>query len=107
MINAQKKKQIGSAAANLIQDAEVVFIDGGTTAAGISRFIKRNQSITVVTPSVEIAYALAMNTNYGIYVLNGFLLRSSLSWINLTMCALLLALSMATCSCLRACSLSM
>ena len=83
MINAQKKKQIASAAANLIQDAEVVFIDGGTTAAEISKFITGKHSITVVTPSVEIAYTLAMNTNYGIYVLNGFLLRSSLSTIGI------------------------
>jgi DeoR family transcriptional regulator of aga operon/DeoR family fructose operon transcriptional repressor len=83
MINAHKKKQIANAAANLIHDAEVVFIDGGTTAAEISKYINGKHRLTVVTPSVEVAYRLAMNTNYGIYLLNGFLLRSSLSTIGI------------------------
>lgn len=79
--HAQKKADIGKVAAEIVQDAEVVYIDGGSTAAEIAQFLTNKQKITVITPSVEVAYHLVTSTNINVYLLNGFVLKSSLSTI--------------------------
>lgn len=79
--HAQGKAAIGKAAAEIVQDAEVIFIDGGTTAAEIGQFLTNKQKITVITPSVEVAYQLVTATNINVYMLNGFILKSSLSTV--------------------------
>ena len=80
-INAEKKKRIGKAAANLVQMAELIFIDGGTTAVEMVQFLTDKDKVTVITPSVEVAYWLGVSSKINIYILNGFFRRDSLSTI--------------------------
>jgi len=75
------KKAIGEAAASLINDGEVIFIDGGTTAAEMRRFLGGKQGLTIITPSVEVAYWLFATSPINVYLLNGFLDRDSFSTI--------------------------
>ncbi|MBP3359696.1 MAG: DeoR/GlpR transcriptional regulator [Clostridia bacterium] len=49
----QEKKKIASLAATLIDENQVVFIDGSTTAAGIIDYIDPRRNITVVTINLE------------------------------------------------------
>ncbi|TFG64043.1 MAG: DeoR/GlpR transcriptional regulator [Spirochaetales bacterium] len=80
-INQSQKQAIGKAAAELVNNREVIFIDGGTTAAEMRLFLSDKQNITVISPSIEVAYWLCVTTSVTIYMLNGFLLRESLGVI--------------------------
>jgi len=80
-IHSHEKTAISKAAADLVNDGEVIFIDGGTTAADMRLFLPEKEGITVITPSIEIAYWLNFNSTFNIYLLNGFLNRNSLSTI--------------------------
>ena len=74
-----EKKAIGKAAVRLVKDGEVIFIDGGTTAAQMRLFLAEKQNLTIITPSIEIAYWLANTPLLNVYLLNGFLNRDSLA----------------------------
>lgn len=58
MINADEKKKIGEAAAELISDNDVVIFDSGTTTLQVaSAIVKKN--ITAITNDLKIAIVLA------------------------------------------------
>jgi DeoR/GlpR family transcriptional regulator of sugar metabolism len=81
MLYGAEKRSIARAAAGLVKDGEVIFIDGGTTAAEMPRFLVDRINITVITPSIEVASWLHTATPISVYLLNGFLNRDSLSTI--------------------------
>ncbi len=76
-----EKRAISKAAAALVKDGEVIFIDGGTTAPEMAHFLGDRKNITVITPSVEVASWLHSASLVNVYLLNGFLNRDSLSVI--------------------------
>lgn len=77
--NFSAKRAIGKAAADMVDDGEVVFIDGGTTASEMRHYLKGKKEVTIITPSIVLTYWLAATTNLRIYILNGFLNRDSYS----------------------------
>jgi DeoR/GlpR family transcriptional regulator of sugar metabolism len=79
--NLEVKQRIGKAAADLVNDGEVIFIDGGTTASEMRHYLKDKKDITIITPSIVVTYWLAVTSNLNIYVLNGFFKRSSYSTV--------------------------
>ena len=79
--NFGTKHRIGKAAADLVNDGEVIFIDGGTTASEMRHYLKDKKDITVVTPSIVVTYWLAVTGSISIYVLNGFFKRDSYSTV--------------------------
>ena len=81
MLYGAEKRAIGKAAARTLKDGEVIFIDGGTTAAEMRRFLADKKNITVITPSIDVASWLHTATPISVYLLNGFLNRDSLSTI--------------------------
>jgi DeoR/GlpR family transcriptional regulator of sugar metabolism len=81
MLYGSEKRTIGKAAASLVKEGEVIFVDGGTTAPEMRRFLGEKQGVTVITPSIEVASYLAAFPAVNVYLLNGFLNRDSLSTI--------------------------
>jgi DeoR/GlpR family transcriptional regulator of sugar metabolism len=79
--NYESKRAIAQAAAGIVSDGEVIFIDGGTTAVEIPAFLKDKNDITVITPSIEVAHWLLSYTPFNVYMLNGFLHKKSFSAI--------------------------
>jgi DeoR/GlpR family transcriptional regulator of sugar metabolism len=75
--SGESKRAIGKAAAALVEDGEVIFIDAGTTAAEIPQFLADNKDITIITPGLAVAYWLVENTPFNVYMLNGFINRKS------------------------------
>ncbi len=74
-----EKKAIAKAGSALVKDGEVIFIDGGTTTPEMAHFLADRKSITVITPSIEVASWLSGASMVNVYLLNGFLNRDSLS----------------------------
>jgi DeoR family transcriptional regulator, aga operon transcriptional repressor len=81
MYYGAEKRSIGKAAASLVKDGEVVFIDGGTTAPEMRRYLGGKSNVTIITPSIEVAQWLTTATTVSVYLLNGFLNRDSLSTV--------------------------
>ncbi len=79
--NFEAKQKIAKAAAELVNDGEVIFIDGGTTASEMRYYLADKKDVTIITPSIVMTYWLAVTTNLSIYVLNGFFKRDSYSTV--------------------------
>lgn len=75
------KKSIGSAAASLVEDGEVIFIDSSSTAFSIIPFLSERNELTVVTNSIDAAYNLSTNTGASIIIPGGTVRRETHSVI--------------------------
>lgn len=81
LFHGDAKNAIGRAAAEIVKDGEVIFVDGGTTAAAMRFHLADRPNITILTPSLEVAYWISTNTTIEVYMFNGFLERGSLGTI--------------------------
>ena len=68
--NLEEKQAIGRCVADILQDNDVVFLEGGTTQLEIAKSI-RNKNITVITAALNIAMVLAESTSVTTIVLGG------------------------------------
>jgi DeoR/GlpR family transcriptional regulator of sugar metabolism len=99
MYYGSEKKSIGKAAARMVKDGEVIFIDGGTTAPEMRRWLADRQNVTVITPSLEVAHWLISSTSLSIYLLNGFVKSDSLSTIGVPSVDAILQMNIAKAFC--------
>ncbi|MEN8172517.1 MAG: DeoR/GlpR family DNA-binding transcription regulator [Chloroflexota bacterium] len=76
--NPEEKRLIGKIAAALIEDGDVVFLNGGTTTIEIARHIRPNANITIITNSLSIASEIN-NAGFELIVLGGIYQPTSLS----------------------------
>lgn len=76
--NPDSKRLIGKTAAALIEDGDVIFLNGGTTTIEIARYIRPDANITVITNSLSIASAIN-NTGFELIILGGRYQPTSLS----------------------------
>lgn len=77
---AAKKKRIGRAAAELIQDGETVAFSAGTTTSQVARCIPYDKQVTVFTNGVNMAMELGRRKNLNV-ILSGGLMRGT--WFSL------------------------
>lgn len=78
---ADEKRRIGAAAAQLIKDGDTVFIGGGTTTLEMARNLRDRQSLTVITNSLLITNLLADLETITLIGLGGMLRRSEMSQV--------------------------
>ena len=76
-ISSDAKTAIARAAAAMIQDGQVVFIDGGTTAVQLARVLPRELRCTVVTHSPSVAVELAAHPLAEVILIGGRLFKHS------------------------------
>lgn len=74
-LNSDQKKRIGKAAANLIEDGEVIILDSGSTTFEIAANLNKND-LTVITNDIKIAMELAHRPNISLIVAGGTLAKS-------------------------------
>lgn len=75
----QEKAQIAALAAGLVQEGDIVALNGGTTTLAIAKALRRHNKITVVTNSLEIATLLCDLPDSDIILLGGVLRSESLA----------------------------
>ncbi|HLK64400.1 MAG TPA: DeoR/GlpR family DNA-binding transcription regulator [Bryobacteraceae bacterium] len=66
-----EKSAIGAAAAKLVAEGQLIFVDGGTTTLQLARHLPLELRATVVTNSPAAAVALANHSNVEIILLGG------------------------------------
>lgn len=76
-IAPEEKVAIGRAAARLVQEGQVVFVDGGTTSAQLVRHLAPGLKATVITHSPSIAVELVAHPGIDVIMLGGRLFRHS------------------------------
>ena len=78
---ADEKKRIGRAAAELVNDNETVFLGSGTTVLEVARNLRDRKNLTVITNSLPVLNTLAGLKEITVIALGGMLRDSELSFI--------------------------
>lgn len=77
--NAEQKRRIGKAAADLVEDDDTIILDSGTTALQVARNLRGKQGVTAVTGSIHIATELLRMPNVDLILLGGIVRSTSAS----------------------------
>lgn len=75
------KQRIAMAAADMVSDGDVIFLDASTTVYEMCPFLTDRHALTVITISLSSAYWLATNTDANVVVVGGNLKRESFGLI--------------------------
>jgi DeoR/GlpR family transcriptional regulator of sugar metabolism len=70
IVNLAAKKAIGYAAAQMIEDGDIIILDAGSTTLEIAKNIRKNE-VTVLTNDIKIAMELTRNPNVHVMVCGG------------------------------------
>lgn len=76
--HVEEKRRIGQAAAKLVEDGDVIFIEGGTTTLEVARALDRSKNVTVITDSIEVAWEVKDRENLTVILTGGILSRETL-----------------------------
>jgi len=79
ILNKEIKEQIGSKAAELIKDNEIIILDSGTTTFEITKGLKNFSSLVVITNSLEICNELIKCDGIRVIAIGGEIDRENLS----------------------------
>ncbi len=77
-----EKRRIAAAAAELVGDAETVFVDEGFTPQLIAEALSRDRPLTVVTASLPVAGSLAETENISVLLLGGRVRSGTLATVD-------------------------
>jgi len=69
--NIEAKRVIGKLASELVQDGDMIFIDGGTTCFEMRHYLKTKRALTVILNSTRLATELGENGDFSIILLGG------------------------------------
>lgn len=78
VLSVPAKQAIGKAAAQLIRDGQVVFVDGGTTAVQLVRQLPRTLRATIVTHSARTAVELVQHPTVEVVLIGGRMFKHSI-----------------------------
>ncbi|MEV8564075.1 DeoR/GlpR family DNA-binding transcription regulator [Streptomyces sp. NPDC051322] len=81
-MHVPEKRRIAAAAAQLLGDAETVFVDEGFTPQLIAEALPHDRPLTVVTASLQTAGALAVAENTAVLLLGGRLRAGTLATVD-------------------------
>jgi DeoR/GlpR family transcriptional regulator of sugar metabolism len=77
--NAEEKRRIGQAAAELVHDGDTIFLGSGTTTYEVARHLRGKRDLTVITNALNIANVLAARPEITLIVTGGVVRHSELS----------------------------
>ncbi len=78
-IQAEQKRRIGQAAAQLVEPTDTIIMDAGTTIVEMASYLPMSEALTVVTNALNCALTVAMETAARLILLGGALNRNSSS----------------------------
>ena len=77
-VNSTAKRRLCQAAANLVNDNDIIFIDSSTTTLQMADFLSEKKNITVITNGITLA-ALLVNKGIKTYCTGGEIFQNSLA----------------------------
>lgn len=82
MKNSDKKKAVCRAAAELVDDGDIVFVDSGTTAMYLTDYLDENKNVTVLTNNLNLIMRAVPCENVQVICLPGILERKTNSFVS-------------------------
>jgi DeoR family transcriptional regulator, aga operon transcriptional repressor len=79
-LHRKEKIQIANAAANMVEEGQVVILDSGTTTTAIARALRQHQNLTIITNAVNIAAELS-GSSLEVILTGGSLRKNSFSLV--------------------------
>jgi len=79
VLHGEQKDLIGKSAAEMVQDDDVIFVDGGTTTQFIVPYLADRNNLTVVTCGLNVACAMRSMSNTSLILVGGHLHADSYS----------------------------
>lgn len=79
-LHRKQKIQIAAAAAQMVEEGQVVILDSGTTTTAIARALRHHQNLTIITNAVNIVAELA-GTSLEVILTGGSLRKNSFSLV--------------------------
>src|SRR5271163_1673896 len=79
-LHRKEKIQIANAAAQMVEEGQVVILDSGTTTTAIARALRHHQNLTIITNAVNIAAELA-GSSLEVILTGGTLRKNSFSLV--------------------------
>jgi DeoR family transcriptional regulator of aga operon len=79
-LHRKEKIQIATAAANMVEEGQVVILDSGTTTTAIARALRHHQNLTIITNAVNIAAELS-GSSLDVILTGGTLRKNSFSLV--------------------------
>jgi DeoR family transcriptional regulator of aga operon len=70
---ASEKRRIGLAAAAMVEDGETIGIAPGTTAAQLTRALRKKRNLTIVTNALNVAMELSRIKDFTVHLTGGYL----------------------------------
>lgn len=80
--NPQEKKRVGRAAAALVEDGDIIFIDSGTTTMCMVEYLAERKHVTVLTNSLDVINRALPLPDLHVIVLPGTLDRKTNSFVS-------------------------
>lgn len=84
LANEAEKNDVGRRAADLVQDGQVVLLDGGTTTLAAARHLRAKHHLTIITNNLMIVQEVSGMANWRIHVIGGELSPTSMSLVGLS-----------------------
>jgi len=78
---AEEKRQIGAAAAQLVEDGSTIFLGSGSTVLEVARNLRSRKNLTVVTNSLPVINILSDLEEITLIGIGGLFRKSELSFI--------------------------
>ncbi|EIA19803.1 DeoR/GlpR family DNA-binding transcription regulator [Listeria fleischmannii] len=81
--NHAEKKKIGQAAAQLIEDNDLIFVDSGTTTRYLVNYIPTDKNVTIITNNLDTINLAADMENISIFVIGTTFKRKTKSFVGI------------------------
>lgn len=82
MTNSDKKKSVCRAAAKLVDDGDIIYIDSGTTTMYLTDYLDKHKNITVLTNNLNLIMHAVPYENVQVICLPGILERKTNSFVS-------------------------
>lgn len=82
MKNSDKKKSLCRAAANLVEDGDIIYVDSGTTTMYLADYLDKHKNITVLTNNLNVIMRAVPYENIQVICLPGILERKTNSFVS-------------------------
>lgn len=82
MKNSEKKKAVCKAAAGLVDDGDIIFVDSGTTTMYLTDYLDKHKNVTVLTNNLNLIMRAVPFENVQVICLPGILERKTNSFVS-------------------------
>ncbi len=82
MKNSERKKAVCRAAAALVEDGDIIYVDSGTTTMYLADYLEQHKNVTILTNNLNVIMRAVPYENIQVICLSGILERKTNSFVS-------------------------